>query len=286
MSAQDDLLAAALAAQAGAGGAAALVLVAAARPWRGRLGVTPAWGAPLALGAGSALGFWLTRGAPAFPPAQATHWLFYALLAATLVGLLAAPAPRAARVGGAALALLQPWLLLAFQRERYWGRAEGLAWCALLALAALGSWGALARASRCHGAAAELGLALALALVAGAYGLGGGALLAQLAGAFALAAGLCALLGLWRRAPGLGTGGAGTLAFVHAGLAALAHWLYELSTVAFVLVAVVPFTPLVAGLAGRERPRTRATLALGAPLLVAGAALARELVGLDASAYG
>jgi len=286
-SAQDaSPLAAALTAALGAAGSAALVLALAARPWLGR--ATRAWGAPLALAAGGAVGFWLTRGRPSFPPSPAVHWLFYAALAGGGLGVLEAVGPRRVRLLRALLAVLLPVLVLEFQRARHWQRAEGLLWTAGLALLVFAAWSGLAAQEERGdgGGATALGLALASALSAGSYGLGGGAVLAQQAGALALAVGLCALLGLWRRAPGLGPGGIAPFALLHYGQLWIARWVNELSTASFALLSLVPLAALAPGLVPARRPRLRAALGLCAPVLLAAAALAVELAAADTSAYG
>src|SRR5262245_3648613 len=189
---QASPLAAALTAAAGAAGSAALVLALAAQPWRGRGQASRAWGAPLALAAGSAVGTWLARGRPSFPPVQAVHWVFYAALAGGGLGLLEAIGPRRVRILRVLLAALLPVAVLAFQRERYWARAEGIAWTVGLAALVFVAWSGLAALEErgVGGGATSMGLALGTALSAGSYALGGGAVLAQQAGALALALGL------------------------------------------------------------------------------------------------
>ncbi len=291
----DPLFFAAARDAAGAAASAAVVLAVAARPWRGRSHAARPWGPPLALALGTAVGFWMTRGRPSFPPAQAVHWLFYAALAGGACGAYEGASGRrpylfSRGIGRAMRSLfsaLLPLVLLGFQRERYWGRTEGVLWTAGLALLLFLAWNALAaletRAS--VGGATALGLALATALAAGSYGLAGGALFAQLAGALALALGLCALSGLWLRVPGLGAGGVAPYALLHYGLIWTARWLYELSTPAFVLLSLVPLASLGSALVPSPRARARVALALLGPTLLAAAALLVEVLAAPPDPY-
>lgn len=280
--------AAAVTAAAGAGGSAALVLAVAGEPWRGRAGTTRGWGPPLAVAAGGTLGSWLARGRPSFPPTQAVHWVFYAAVAGGVLGVLESAGPRAVRFLRVLAAGLLPVLLLEFQRARYWTRVEGVLWTAGLALLLFVAWSTLAGQEErggCGGATA-MGLALATGISAGSYVLGGGAVLGQQAGALALALGLCALFGLWRRAPGLGAAGVAPYILVHHALLWVARWVNELSTASFVLLALVPFAALAPRLVPASRTRLRTGLALCSPTLLAAAALAVELSSADTSAYG
>ncbi len=288
MSAQGDLLTAALTAAAGAAGSVALVLALGARPWRGRAHPTPAWCAPVALGTGSALGFWLTRGRPSFPPTQAVQWLFYAALAGAALGVLEAFGPRRVRALRLLAAALLPFVMLEFQRARHWPGLAGILLTAGLALLVLAAWSTLSAQEERPpgGGATALGLALTTALAAGSYGLSGGALFAQLAGALALATGLCALLGFWRRGPGLGPAGVAPFVLLYYGQTWIARWVNELSTASFVLLSLAPLAALTARLMPASRARLAAGLALGLPPLLAAAALALEFAGADASAYG
>jgi hypothetical protein len=276
----DPLLVGALTAEAGAAASALLVLALAARPWRGRAETTRAWGPPVALAAGTASGFLMTRGAPAFPPAQAAHWLFYAALASGALGALEALRGRRVLLARALFAVLLPLWMLEFQRTRYWTRAEGILWTAGLAMLLVVAWNALAALEERARGATALGLALATALAAASYGLSGGAIFAQLTGALALALGICALLGLWRRAPGLGRGGVAPYVSLHYAMLWYARWVNELSTPGFALLALVPLAALAARLVPRERYRLRASAALLAPALLAGGALAVEIASI------
>jgi hypothetical protein len=205
-------------------------------------------------------------------------------LAAGVIGAQVPYHPRIGGILGSGLALVQPWLVLAFQRARYWERVEGLVWCAVLGLILLGAWRSLACRAGPRGAWEDLGLALGMGCAAPAYGLGGGALFAQLAGAFALSVGLCALLGLWRGASALASGGALPLACVHAAFVWLAHWLYELSLPSFVLLSLVPFASLAVARLPAGRAGTAA--ALLTPFGLGLAAFLFEFSAADTTAYG
>ncbi len=263
-----------LAAAAGA----TLVLATSTRPWRGRDLPSPAFGAPLALASALALGFAMSRGLPAFPPAETLHWIFYAALAGGLYGAWEGTSGRRARLARAGLSVALPLVLLEFQRERHWGRSEGILWSAGLAALLFVGWNALgALEERRPGSAAlALGLAFASALAAGAYAFAGGSIFTLLPAALALAVGLCALLGSWRRSSGLGAPGVAPFVLVHFGLVWVARWLYELSTAGFVLLSLVPLAAAPALFLPALRPRTRAALVFGAPVALAAAALLAE----------
>lgn len=274
----DPQLLAAATAAASAAASAVLVLILAARPWRGRGQATQPFGAPLALALGTAVGFWMTRGRPSFPPNQAVHWLFYAALVGGAYGAIEGAWRERTSLPRGGLSVLLPVLMLAFQREHNWGRVEGILWTAGLALLLFTAWNALATLEQraLGGGATAVGLALATALTAGCCGFAGGALLAQLVGALALSIGACALLGLWRRAPGLGAGGVAPYALLHYGLVWAARWAYELSSAGFVLLLLAPLAALSAALVPAARARTRAACALLGPTLCAAAALLLE----------
>ncbi|MSR61035.1 MAG: hypothetical protein EXS08_01125 [Planctomycetes bacterium] len=274
----DVLLLGAAKAELSAAASALFVLALAARPWRARASPVRTWGAPLAVGLAAAVGFWMTRGAPAFPPAQALHWIFYAALVGAAGGALEGWNAKAARIVRALLSVLLPVLLLEFQRSRHWGQVEGMLWTAGLAGLLFGAWSALAAFERRpqNNAASTLGWALASALAAGAYLYSGGALFAQLVGAFSLALGLCALLGFWKRAPGLGPTGVAPYALLHFGFLWSARYLNELSTASFALLSVAPLLTLGARLVPSLRPRLATACALLGPTLPAALALYLE----------
>jgi hypothetical protein len=277
----------ALTAQGVAGAVAVLALLAAARPWRGRTASVAPWGAPLALTAAFATGYLLILGAPGFPPTSARGWLFLAAAGTGLLGLAMALSARPLRVLGAIASALLPWFLLGFQREHHWSRGEGIAWTvglALWAFAGLETVRASERRSR--NAAGTFGLAVGLALAAGAYGIAGSASFAQLGGILALAVGGCAVLGAWHRVSGLGPAAAPALAHLHLGLVWCCRYLAELHTTSFVLLSLVPLAALPAGLPD-SRPRLRAVLAVVIPLALGAAALWIEVAGAPPpSRYG
>ena len=285
MSAPVDPLVRALTAEAGAAAVAILVLAPAAQPWRGRAAPTRSWGPPLALAATTAAGFWLTRGKPEFPPVRAVSWIFYAALAGGVCGTFEALRGRSVRTLRGLASVLLPVLVLGFQRERHWARIEGLAWTAGLAALVFAVWNALAAREERRGGAHALGLALATALAAGSYGLGGGWIFAQLTGALGLAVGLCALLGLWRGAPGLGSAGVAPFVLLHYGMLWIARWLNELSSASFLLLSLAPLAAACTRLVPSTRPRLETVLAILAPTLVAAAALAVELRASSPGAY-
>lgn len=268
--------------------AALALLLPAARPWRGRAASTRPWGAPLALGVATCAGFGATRGWPSLPPGETLEWLFYLAILAAAYGTYEALSMRPRLPARALCAVLVPLVVLAFQREHHWGRAQGVAWTGGLAVWLFLTWQALsAHERRVKGGAPTLGLAMAGALAAASYGLAGGGLYAQLAGALALALGACALLGLWRHESGLGVGGVATFVLLHFALVWLARYLYELSAAGFVLLSLAPLGVWLSACAPAARPRLRAALALAGPTLLAATALALEFAAAPPpSPYG
>ena len=261
----------------GAAAGAALVLALAARPWRGRAAPMAASGPPLALAVAAAVGFGMSRGLPAFPPAQTLHWLFYAALVGGAHGAFEALHGRRVTLLRAALSVSLAVVLLEFQRG-HWGRVEGWLWSAGLAVLLFASWNGLAalESTAEERGALALGLALAAALAAGAYSFAGGSIFTLLPATLALGLGTCALLGFWRRAPGLGPAGVAPYVLLHFGVLWIARWLYELSAPGFALLSLVPLAATPAFLAPALRPRTRAALALLGPTLLASLALIVE----------
>jgi hypothetical protein len=71
-------------------GVALAVLVLAWRPWRRgeRVSRRGYWGGAVAIGGGFLAAFFLLDGKPAWPPAEARHWLFYFASALTVLGVI------------------------------------------------------------------------------------------------------------------------------------------------------------------------------------------------------
>jgi len=268
---------------------AAAALLPATRPWRGRAAAVRPWGAPLALGLAVCAGFVASRGWPAWPPSEALHRLFYVALCAGAYGLYEAARRSSSNlVPRAVLVVLAPYVVLEFQRRLHWSALEGAAWMAGLAAVLFVTWQALvAHEARERGGSAALGLALATALSAATQGLAGGTLFFLLPASLALATGASALLGLWRRDAGLGPGGVAPFVILYSAFAWLGHFLNELSTLGFVLLALAPLAVWLSALAPAARPRTRAALAVLGPTLVAALALAHEFAAAPPpSPYG
>lgn len=267
-------------------GVAALLLAASARPWRGRDAAAAPAGPPLALGLGFLAGFLATHGMPRFAGASLRDELAWSAVALAL--LCAARATRGGLplVVQALASALLPWLLLDFQRERYWGRMEGVLWSTGLALLVFLSWTLLAaHEERRARPTSVVGWTAATALAAGAYGLSGSVQIAQLAGALAASLGVCAALALWRRAPGLGRAGSGPFVVLYLGLTWCARFISELSLPGFVLLSLAPLAVLLSGALPRTRPRLAATLELALPALLALAAVLLERTAAAPSPY-
>jgi len=271
-----------------ASGAALVLLGAAARPWRGRAQATSAWGAPLALGLAFAAAFLCSRTPPPLLPQRSEQWLFHLALAAAAYGLYEAVGGRRSALTRALFAVLVPVVLLEFQRKGHWGRTEGVLWTGGLAALLFVSWQAgAARESAAKSGAGALGLALGTALAAATYGKAGATLYALLPGALALATGAVALLGIWRRASGLGPAGVAPFVVLYFATLWLARFLYELGTPAFALLSLVPLGASAAALVPASRPKLRELASVLGPMLPAAAALGIELASAPpASPYG
>jgi hypothetical protein len=212
------------------------------------------------------------------------------VLAGMLVALASARQARRAEVLLAfqvLWAVLLPWFLLDFQRERHWARAEGIWWSAGLGLLVFLSWHlAGEHEARRSSPAPVWGWALASALAAGAYQLSGSSQIAQLTGGLALALGCCALLASWRRSGGLGLSGVGPFVVLHLGLTWCGRFISELSLPGFVLLSLVPLSALAGRLAPAGRLRLAAALEVLAPTSLALAALLVERLRAVPSPYG
>lgn len=269
-------------------GAAALVLAASARPWRGRAGESRAFGPPLALGLAFLAGFLATHGWPRIggEAGLRDRLVFMGLVVAlsharhvrhthVLVGLQAL------------IAALLPWFLLEFQRERHWGRTEGILWSAGLGLFVFLAWNLAAEHEARRASPAPVwGWALASALAAGTYQLSGSSQIAQLGGGLALALGCCALLALWRRSAGLGQAGVGPFVVLYLGLTWCGRFISELSLPGFLLLSLVPLGALAGRLAPAGRERLAAAFEVLVPTGLALAALLLERAQSTPSPYG
>lgn len=268
-------------------GAAALVLAASARPWRGRASEARSFGPPLALGLAFLATFVATHGWPRVGGASLRDKLVWLGLGVALVQACPVRWTRV-QVGLQALvAVVIPWLLLDFQRERYWGRTEGVLWSAGLGLLVFLAWNlAGEHEARRASPAPVWGWALASALAAGTYQASGSSQIAQLGGGLALALGCCALLALWRRSAGLGQPGVGPFVVLYLGLTWCGRFISELSLPGFVLLSLVPLGALAGRLAPAGRERLAAAFEVLVPTGLALAALLLERAQSTPSPYG
>ncbi|MEQ9495805.1 MAG: hypothetical protein RIT81_03080 [Deltaproteobacteria bacterium] len=161
------------------------------------------WSLALAIPACAFAAYFAVRGAPAFPPADASVWpLWIGVVAAALAVLEAkVELPRVAR--GAAwlgLALVTAYLVSRPRIEFAWDTGDTVAWIAGSTLAIAVVWVALeVRAERVTGSAVPLAMTIWGAGVATVLGLSGTALLAQTAGGVAAALGVATARGVWRQ---------------------------------------------------------------------------------------
>jgi len=267
-------------------GVAALVLAASARPWRGRDAPAAPAGPPLALGLGFLAGFLATHGTPRWTGATLRDELVWVGLGLAAIAAVHARRGALPLVVQGLLSAFLPWFLLDFQRARHWERAEGVLWSAALALLVLLSWALLgAHEERRARPSTMIGWTAMSGLAAGAYGLSGSVQIAQLAGALTAALGTCAALALWRRAAGLGAPGVAPFVVLYLGLTWCGHFISELSSMGFVLLALAPLGVLVSRAVPIRFPRLAAVLELVLPPLVALAALLGERAAASPSPY-
>lgn len=252
-----------------------------ARAWRSpeRSGKGAAWATALGLALGYAAGHVLADKAPAFPPREATHRLFYLALAAGLIGVIGGGerVPGAARglVRAVFSAAVPAWFLRTFFER--WELERTLATVLGIAAGVFATWECL----RFYGARRP-GASLP-AVVWTIATLGSAALLKSSNLTYALLAGcLAAMMGAalvvsWR-APrlDLGRGGAGVIATLLACLWMGGTFLSELPANAAVLLAIAPLAAWLGELRFvRARPPWQAVLArMLLVALPAGAALA------------
>ena len=252
-------------------------LVLAWKPWRREAresGRRSAWGPPVSLGLGYAAGH---VGIHGWPPlalqVSIKQGLFYVALLATILGLVEVSRGRASLLTRAIFSLAAPLYLLDFMRAHAWSELSvSLAWNAGLAVALFLGWtGVDGLARRRAGPSLPAAWGLALAFFGGALQLSGSLTLAQLAGALAAPLGVATLLAFARPGEKLGSGGAGCVALLYAGLLWAGFFASNLEAASAGLLALAPLMPwllelLPEGSGAARRPLVRALLAM---LLVA-----------------
>ena len=264
---------------------AAAFLVAAWKPWRRSGpggGPRTAWGPPLAVGLGYAVGHVAADGWPPLAlQVGVKPGLFYVAVAAAFVGLHEA-ARRPVWWSRVLVAVGLPVYLLDFMRQHYWSGREAWLWTLGLGGALFVGWSGLERlARRQPGPALSLCWMLAATLTSVALFLSGTATLAQLAGVLATVLGVAAVIG-WRRPElSLAPGGTTSLALVFTGLLWAGHFASELTGPATLLLAVAPFAPALLHLPGIPDLRGWKNLALRMLFVAVPAGLAVALEFAD-----
>ncbi len=214
----------------GMGLAAVVALLVSALGGRG-----PTWGRralPIGLGLAYALGHaavrgWLRRDWPPFPPLDATDWVPWLALGASLLGLLetVAPTPAWARWENRLLmTALTLWLVLGPLLGGAWEPREGYVRLAGLGLGMLAAWGVLDWQAERLGRATLLPLTLLAGGTAAGLLLSHSLVLAEFAAVLAASLAACWLVGLW--SPGLtpARGGVAVVVVVLAGLLLAGHF--------------------------------------------------------------
>jgi hypothetical protein len=199
-------------------GIALVVLLASWRPWRRTRPVLRGhWGAPLAAGAAFATAYGLLDGeTPAWPPAQARHWLFFIAIGLTLLGLLDAvlggvlPAPEwlRAEVALVASAALVVRLFASVLSADTWPAPSAVQWIAGMTIVLHVAWvSAEQLARRLPRAAPPLVLLVFTAGVAAVTALSGSLVYGRLAGVLAVVTAVACVVSLTAPAFTLARGG-------------------------------------------------------------------------------
>jgi hypothetical protein len=268
-----------------------LILAIAWRPWRRTDPVLRGhWGGALAAGASFLAAYALLDGeVPAWPPAQSRHWLFYAAIALTVLGVADAALHRIVHVrdwvrGEAALvvcALLVPCLFRPLIEAQTWPPASAVEWVVGMVVALHLAWAStellVGRLPRAVGPAVLLVFCAGAALT---LMLSGSIVYGRLAGVMAVVAGAGVLTAL--PAPGfsLARCGVSVLVPITVAIIYLGHHLSELDTVNASLLLTSLFLPWLGRLRVLSARRTwvRAIVAVLLVGLPVGAAVTRAAV--------
>jgi hypothetical protein len=204
-------------------GIALLVLLVAWRPWqRARPVIRGHWGAPLAAGLAFLTAYALLDGEkPAWPPAQARHWLFFLAAGLTVLGLLDAllgallPAPEwlRAEVALVASAALVVRLFASVLSAETWPAPSAVQWIAGMTIAVHVTWVSTEQlARRLPRVAAPLVLLVFTSGVAAVTALSGSLVYGRLAGVLAAVTAVACAVSMAAPAFTLARGGVAVIA--------------------------------------------------------------------------
>lgn len=264
-----------------------LVLLMAMRPWRREAPPAPRpWAAALAIGAAYAVGHVTILGLPPRPPIAdgwwlypVEAWLFWLVLAATVVGVvlaLAPPRPWVSSLAFAPLAGASAALLLSPIVRSQWTPAQSAGALAGLTTAWVLLHASLEKMAERAGAVVA---ALCLAIVAGATGvtllISATASGAQLAGALAAALGAVVLVGWWRPDLSFARGAAPVVAVALGGLLIYGVFYAQMPKSSAALMVAAPASGFLIVSKRRQRDKqvVETIIRLGSVALTAAAAV-------------
>jgi hypothetical protein len=228
--------------------------------WRSSRPPAGSWGAALGLGAGFVASYLTLMPRPAFPPVEATQWLPYAAIAASVLGLLEGlvrlPSVMRWLLRAVLAGVLVAVMVLPIREGRSWGLPMACVCILGLTAGALLLWWNLeAVATRITGAAVPLSLAvftvgLGIVCVSSFWAMGGLLAISLAVGCFALA-----VAGLAAREPSMARGGIGVAAILLLGIGLDSYFYSNLTLTSATLLALTPLTLWVGWLPPLRRLR-------------------------------
>ncbi len=219
--------------------------------WPRRQGVLSSegtWSGAVGLGAGYVLGHVIATGWPPFPPVDATQWLIFLAIIATVVGLLDTRWRQVDSLRGIVrwswrvlLSVATVWLLCRPLLSHSWGALVAAGWVVGLTIGLIAFWTSIdVLAERVSGASMSLVLLAVAAGGASVLFVSGSALLAQRCGVIAAMLGACLVIGWWCPVMSLARGAVPVVAVVVGGLWISGYLYAEVPPWSAILLAVAP----------------------------------------------
>ncbi len=203
------------------------------------------WAVPVAVGAGFIAGWVGCLGWPPFPPTESMQWLFYAVIAASALGVALSRWPQSSWLRWSARVSLTAgllWLMLQRIREFEWEHAAQWYWLGGLTVGMLVVWTSQASlAKRLPGRSILPVLIVVSAGTGVAALLGGFAKFAQVGGALTSVLSACWVISLRRPSFSLAPGGIDVVMVILWGLWLGIYFLAEIPAASALLLAVAPF---------------------------------------------